>query len=740
MHKLFSELPKDVVHQGTLENAIRALFPNEYIKTNVKKETSVKNTDTDSFLEFDVWIPSMDLFLEFQDEYHYLNKWYSSAAVEKMKERDSMKKERVQSKGGSVVVVPCWWDGKKESLREMIIFQRPDLDDNSPKRVSLPTPLNPSFGFFEYGSIPDVGELMLASFPTTPMFALSISKDAPWWLGEKYDGVRACWNPAKRTLYSRTGLIFAPPPKFLSLFPPLFLDGEMWLGRSFFMDVQSLVKSTVADTNWTHLRVVIFDAPKPASAPFEKRYSAILAIPPAHPCIVLAPRILCKSPRQLHKSMAHVMKDGGEGVILRKINSVYAPGRSKFLWKIKAARADTEALVMHVNPLNFEVLLRLPNGTEFTVECKEEQHLKRGDVVTFAYDQFSTHAIPSNPEILRVREDVSWEDVLHDYQRENPSDTLYTSDFQKGESIKPLGYWTAEKFQNSKLFLEQFTRSRNMDPLVASSWYDAASDFMQLKEASSILAHQNGSFVKTLANIFPEINFDFSKFSVLKNKFWHDMKNRRNFFDKFARERGFDPLVPDNWYTSDKSAIRRIKGAQSILNYYNSSIVNALIHVYPDIGLKQEGFDRMPVGYWNSSHNQRNFFEKFASQKGFDPLLPENWYLVLKEDLLAFGAGALLGNFKGSYVRALVHVFPDLEFEPKKFADLDGKRRKWFLNFATKYDFDPLVPDNWYSKRAELMAAKKEMAPVLQHYRGKVRKALLHLFPSIGLSPKKIRF
>ncbi len=29
--------------------------------------------------------------------------------------------------------------------------------------------------------------------------------------------------------------------------------------------------------------------------------------------------------------------------------------------------------------------------------------------------------------------------------------------------------------------------------------------------------------------------------------------------------------------------------------------------------------------YWRSAENQRNFFIEFASQKGFDPLVSENW-------------------------------------------------------------------------------------------------------------------
>lgn len=49
--------------------------------------------------------------------------------------------------------------------------------------------------------IPDVGELMYASFPTSPINELLASNESPWWIGEKYDGIRSCWNAAKKKLY-----------------------------------------------------------------------------------------------------------------------------------------------------------------------------------------------------------------------------------------------------------------------------------------------------------------------------------------------------------------------------------------------------------------------------------------------------------------------------------------------------------------------------------------------------------
>ena len=39
--------------------------------------------------------------------------------------------------------------------------------------------------------------------------------------------------------------------------------------------------------------------------------------------------------------------------------------------------------------------------------------LIKGDIVTFSYEIHARKDLPVNPEIYRIRTDVSWEDVLH---------------------------------------------------------------------------------------------------------------------------------------------------------------------------------------------------------------------------------------------------------------------------------------------------------------------------------------
>ena len=52
-------------------------------------------------------------------------------------------------------------------------------------------------------------------------------------------------------------------------------------------------------------------------------------------CKIVAPRVLCKDTTQVDLFIQHIIDDGGEGVILRKLRSKYEYGRTSTLFKLK---------------------------------------------------------------------------------------------------------------------------------------------------------------------------------------------------------------------------------------------------------------------------------------------------------------------------------------------------------------------------------------------------------------------
>jgi len=71
----------------------------------------------------------------------------------------------------------------------------------------------------------------------------------------------------------------------------------------------------------------------------------------------------------------------------------------------------------------FFVFLRLnlglrPDDSTFTAPLlTPDIKAKRGDIVTFSYKAFSRRATPVDPKVVRVRNDLLWEEVLREHGR-----------------------------------------------------------------------------------------------------------------------------------------------------------------------------------------------------------------------------------------------------------------------------------------------------------------------------------
>ena len=108
------------------------------------------------------------------------------------------------------------------------------------------------------------------------------------------------------------------------------------------------------------------------------------------------------------------------------------------------------------------------------------------------------------------------------------------------------------------------------------------------------------------------INYSLPSFCLFFVDVWGDLGNQRKFFENYAETKGFDPLVPENWYLQSTEGISDVKvycclllllcffclfvcrfdmmlmvlqGANKIISFYNRSIAKALLTIFPDIGL-----------------------------------------------------------------------------------------------------------------------------------------------------------
>lgn len=147
--------------------------------------------------------------------------------------------------------------------------------------------------------------------------------------------------------------------------------------------------------------------------------------------------------------------------------------------------------------------------------------------------------------------------------------------------------------------------------------------------------------------------------------YWLQIENRRAELMEFAKEVGFDPLVPENWHnvSTPKFAGKRVPAYYILLLQFAHFIYEGnwnafyvwreledgsrgvlprttvqLSYIVPHTGLHTHSMMKGMVGkaksYWADGKTCRTFFEDFARRKGFDPLQVYNWQSLDTEELL----------------------------------------------------------------------------------------------------------
>jgi DNA ligase-1 len=208
----------------------------------------------------------------------------------------------------------------------------------------------------------------------------------------KLDGIRAFWDGgitrAKRVpwaehlatgLWSRYMHVIHAPTWFLDSLPPLPLDGELWLGPGQFQTVSSIVRRHEPDARWRQIKYMVFDFPgldtvfnyglidnPHANYHFTEKDRVLLSmwardrsVPWAESARfspVFDELITENKNLQLVKQnpfepgmedmiLPDLLAQGHEGIVLRKVGSLWLPERSHSLLKIKPW-LDDEATVV----------------------------------------------------------------------------------------------------------------------------------------------------------------------------------------------------------------------------------------------------------------------------------------------------------------------------------------------------------------------------------------------------------
>ena len=152
-------------------------------------------------------------------------------------------------------------------------------------------------------------------------------------MSEKMDGIRAYWDGVQ--LLSRQGNSLHCPEWFISGFPTdQTLDGEIWMGPgSTVQDVMKVLYSKKAD--WSNVGYYLFDSPSSCGTYQERmpKLELLKSILPAHVHIVKNTQ--CAGIPHLYEYLDSIVRNKGEGIMIRQPNAPYETGLSSSLLKVK---------------------------------------------------------------------------------------------------------------------------------------------------------------------------------------------------------------------------------------------------------------------------------------------------------------------------------------------------------------------------------------------------------------------
>lgn len=234
-----------------------------------------------------------------------------------------------------------------------------------------------------------------------------------WLMSEKLDGVRAYWNG--KELISKSDKKFNTPKWFIKDFPPFHIDGELWIKRNNFEKVISIVNKKNPTQEWSNLTYNIFDVPNDKIG-LLKRLDILKDYLKNKPnkYIKIIKQIRCKDKKELNEFLNKIVKNGGEGVVIRKPNQKYFYKRSKNDLKVKKYFDDECKIIGFTDGKGKykgfvgSIICKLENdkiikiGSGLTDKLRKNPP-KIGQNITFKFYGYTKNKIPKFPVFLRVR-------------------------------------------------------------------------------------------------------------------------------------------------------------------------------------------------------------------------------------------------------------------------------------------------------------------------------------------------
>jgi len=233
-----------------------------------------------------------------------------------------------------------------------------------------------------------------------------------WLVSEKLDGIRAVWDGYQ--FWSRSGNLINVPDSFIRDFPQVTLDGELYGGRQNFDTTSGIVRTKNGTyEQWQTLNFHVFDCPDMAQLQYTERYGYLQKLIQGRCHLKLCEQTPINK-ADIPEKLAQCIAEGGEGLMLRRPDSLYEFKRTSSLLKVKQMH-DAEAVV-----IGYEDGTGKYRGLCGSLMCEyrgkmfkcgsgltDEQRAnppKIGTKITFGYFEIGTSGVPRFPTFKRVFE------------------------------------------------------------------------------------------------------------------------------------------------------------------------------------------------------------------------------------------------------------------------------------------------------------------------------------------------
>lgn len=235
-------------------------------------------------------------------------------------------------------------------------------------------------------------------------------------VSEKFDGVRAYWDGEK--LISREGNIFNAPKWFIEHFPSEHLEGELWIARGKFEELSGIVRQEIPDdSSWRKVYLMLFDMPMHKGI-FEKRLKTMkdLVAKSQSKYLRVIEQSKISSHEELMKHLEEVVKDGGEGLMLHRAESLYKAARNDDLLKLKTFEDDEAVVISYIEGKGKLVgmigallvenreKIRFKIGGGFS-ETQRKSPPPIGSIITYKFFGKTKNNKPRFPSFMRISYD-----------------------------------------------------------------------------------------------------------------------------------------------------------------------------------------------------------------------------------------------------------------------------------------------------------------------------------------------